>query len=94
MNAEAGLVMARRLTNIALEGANPSAAGRREAETMITEKLLAAYDGAAAAGRAAMRAGLGGSLHTPETALRIADAATRPTRRRVTANAARLRGRP
>jgi len=87
---QAGWVMSNRLATMATEGANPTAAGRRDAERMVTEKMFAAYDGATAAGRAVARHGLAGTLHTPEAAVSVLDAATRPTRRAVRGNARRL----
>ena len=88
--AQASLVISSRLATMAAEGASPSAAGRRDAERMVTEKVLAAFDGAAGAGRAVTRAALAGTLHTPEAAMQVAEAAMRPARRAVRANARRL----
>jgi len=87
---QASMVVSSRLTTMAAEGGSPTAAGRRDAERMVTEKLFAAYDGATAASRATARHAFAGTLHTPAAALNIAEAATRPTRRAVRANARRL----
>ena len=95
----APLVMAARLQRLALEGARPSARGRRETLRMSGEKPLAAME----AGFAVQRQLFDGAMKfwadvfVASNALFmsapvLAATATAPVRRRVRANARRLTG--
>ncbi|HEY0291344.1 MAG TPA: hypothetical protein VGC51_03250 [Hansschlegelia sp.] len=87
----AGFVMANRLTRMTSEFGRPTAAGAREAERMVAEKMSAAFESGAAASKV-----LGGLPHAGSpmavAGLMVAagEAALRPVARTVRANARRL----
>lgn len=87
----AGYVMATRLARMAVESGQPTAAGAREAERMMSEKLSAAIEGASAATR--VLGGLAFSA-TPIAAAGVmvaaGEAALKPVSRTVRSNARRL----
>lgn len=82
-----------------MQGVNPTAASTREAQRMIAEKIDAAWQGAAAAQMAwaslLLKASFGGIRSAADLSLGltgVAEAAIRPARRKVRANARRLTG--
>lgn len=86
-----GFVMATRLARMAAEGGRPSAAGLREAEAMLSEKMAAMVEGGFAAGR--VLAGMPRATNpTAAAGLMVAagEAALKPAARRLKANAKRL----
>lgn len=86
-----GYVVATRLARMTTEPGGPTSDGAREAERMVTEKISAAFEGGMAASRV-----LSGVAFAPSpfaaAGMMVAagEAALRPARRRVRANARRL----
>ena len=86
-----GYVVAARLARMTAEAGVPTSDGAREAERMVTEKVSAAFEGVVAANRV-----LSGVAFAPNPLaaagmmLAAGEAALRPARRRVRANARRL----
>lgn len=94
------IVIAARLQMLALETMRPTAKGRRETMRMTAEKPIAAMEGALAMQRSMLDSSLRfwrdtgaafTALAVPAPAASVA-AAVQPARRRVRANARRLRG--
>jgi hypothetical protein len=94
----APLVVVSRLQRLALEGALPSAKGRREAFRMSAEKPIAAMEGALAVQKQLFEGGLkfwsnvAFSTNALLMTAPVMSAATAPVRRRVRVNARRLTG--
>ncbi|MFC3691356.1 hypothetical protein [Chenggangzhangella methanolivorans] len=87
----AGFVMATRLARLAVEGSAPSAGGLREAERMVSEKMVAAVEGGAAAARVLTGLVTAASpLAAAGVMMSAGEAAMKPAARRVKANARRL----
>jgi hypothetical protein len=95
----APLVVFNRSAALWIDAMQPGGARSREAERMVTEKIAAAMESAAAVNLAVMRIGIDVSLGTMRNGLRIASVASldgvaaaglRPYSRRVAANHRRL----
>lgn len=87
----AGFVVASRVAQMSAEFGRPSAAGMREAERMVSEKVAAAVEGGFAAGKVLV--GLSranGPLAAAEVLVSASEAAVKPAARRLEANARRL----
>jgi hypothetical protein len=98
---DAAVTIAARAPGFLSQGFNPTVESARETQRMIQEKVDAAYEGAAAAQFAwasfVLKASFGGIRDASEFSLGmagVAQAAMRPARRRVRANAKRLTGPP
>jgi hypothetical protein len=98
---DATVTIAARTPALLSQGFNPTADGARETQRMIMEKFDAVYEGAAAAQFAwasfMMKAAFGGVRSASDFSLglaEVAEAAVRPARRKVRANAKRLTGMP
>ena len=96
---DAAATIAARTPTLLMHGLNPTAESARETRRMVQEKLDAAIEGAAAAQFAwaslMVKAWFGGIRSASDLSLgmsRVADAAMRPARRKVRANAKRLTG--
>ena len=97
--ADAAATIAARTPGLIMHGLNPTAESAREARQMVQEKVEAAIEGAAAAQFAwaslMVKAMFGGVRTASDLSLgmsRVAEAAMRPARRKVRANARRLTG--
>lgn len=91
MGPAAGFVVATRLTQMAVQGGNPTAAGMRETERMVSEKIAAAFEGGFAASRVLAR--LPGATSPAAAAgvmVAAGEAALKPARRALKANTRRL----
>lgn len=91
MGPSAGFVVATRVAQMATESGFPTAAGQREAQRMMTEKMAAAFEGGFAATR--VLAGLSRAANPLAAAavmMSATEAAMKPTARRLKANARRL----
>lgn len=87
----AGFVMATRLARLAVEGGSPTVGGMREAERMMSEKVVAAVEGGAAAARVLTGLATAASpLAAAGVMMSAGEAAMKPAARRVKANARRL----
>jgi hypothetical protein len=98
---DAALTIAARTPALLSQGFNPTAESARETRRMVQEKIDAVYEGAAAAQFAwaalFLKASFGGIRNAHDLSLGLADvaeAAIRPARRKVRANAKRLTGLP
>lgn len=94
--ADAASVLAFRLPMLWMGAFNPTAARQREAQRMVTEKSLAAAQGAAAAGFEMWRAGMNawlGAASPANTLAAMNRAAWAPARRTLRVNARRLKTR-
>ena len=96
---DTAVTIAARTPALLSQGFSPTAEGARETQRMIQEKIDAVYEGAAAAQFAwasfMVKAAFGGVLNASDFSLGLADvaeAAIRPARRKVRANAKRLTG--
>ncbi|MFD1333418.1 hypothetical protein ACFQ4O_15570 [Methylopila musalis] len=91
MGPFAGFVMAARIAQMTREAGAPTPAGMAEAQRMVSEKVSAAFEGGVAAGRVLSRMS---AATTPIAAagfmIAAGEAAIKPARRRVRANARRL----
>jgi hypothetical protein len=97
--ADAAVTIAARTPGLLMQGVNPTAEGAREARRMVQEKIDAFVEGAAAAQFAwaslMVKACFGGIRNPSDLSLGmsgVAEAAMRPARRKVRANARRLTG--
>src|ERR1700683_82057 len=98
---DAAVTIAARTSGLLSQGFSPTAESARETQRMIQEKVDAAYEGAAAAQFAwasfLLKASFGGIRNASDFSLGmagVAEAAMRPARRKVRANAKRLTGMP
>jgi hypothetical protein len=98
---DTAVTIAARTPGLLSQGFNPTAESARETQRMIQEKFDAVYEGAAAAQFAwasfLLKASFGGIRNASDFSLGLADvaeAAIRPARRKVRANAKRLTGLP
>ena len=98
---DTAVTIAARTPALLSQGFNPTAESARETQRMIQEKIDAVYEGAAAAQVAwasfLMKASFGGMLSASDFSLglaEVAEAAIKPARRKVRANAKRLTGMP
>jgi hypothetical protein len=98
---DAAVTIAARTPGLLSQGFNPTAESARETQRMIQEKVDAVYEGAAAAQCAwasfLLKASFGGIRNANDFSLGmagVAEAAMRPARRKVRANAKRLTGMP
>jgi hypothetical protein len=98
---DAAVTIAARTPGLWSHGFNPTADSVRETQRMVQEKFDAALEGAAAAQFAwaslFLKASFGGIRNADELSLGlagVAEAAMRPARRKVRANAKRLTGLP
>ena len=98
---DAAVTIAARTPGLLSQGLNPTAESARETRRMVQEKIDAVYEGAAAAQFAwaslILKASFGGIRTADDLSLGLADvaeAAIRPARRKVHANAKRLTGLP
>ena len=98
---DAAVTIAARTPALLSQGFNPTAESARESRRMVQEKIDAIYEGAAAAQFAwasfLLKASFGGIRNASDLSLGLADvaeAAIRPARRKVRANARRLTGLP
>jgi hypothetical protein len=99
--ADAAVTIAARTPGLFMHGFNPTAESARETHRMVQEKIDAAVEGAAAAQSAwtslMVKACFGGIRDAGALSLGmagVAEAAMRPARRKVRANARRLTGAP
>ncbi|GLK79551.1 hypothetical protein [Methylopila turkensis] len=91
MGPFAGFVVATRVARMAQEGCSPTAAGAAEAQRMMSEKVMAAWEGGMAAGRVLSRLGVTSSpMAAAGVMVAAGEAAMRPAARAVRANARRL----
>lgn len=94
LGSVAPLVIGSRMAGMWLDGINPTTAGRRERNRMVSEKVAAACESVATVASAAMKEAARSSLRTMNGGSVDADAllsaALRPYTRRVKANARRL----
>lgn len=91
MGPSASFVVVTRVARLAVETGFPTAAGRREAERMVAEKMAAVVEGGFAAGRELV--GLSRAVSPVAAAavmMSASEAALKPTARRLKANARRL----
>jgi hypothetical protein len=87
----AGYVVANRLAQMGAELGRPTAAGTLEAERMVSEKVAAAFEGGMAASRVLGRlATAAGPVAAAGVMVAAGEAALRPVKRTVRANARRL----
>jgi hypothetical protein len=98
---DAAVTIAARTPALLSQSFNPTAESARETQRMVQEKIEAIYEGAAAAQFAwaslMMKAAFGGVRSPSDLSLGlagVAEAALRPARRKVRANAKRLTGMP
>jgi hypothetical protein len=98
---DSAITIAARTPALLSHGFNPTAESLRETQRMIQEKIEAVYEGAAAAQLAwasfLLKASFGDMVSASDFSLGLADvaeAAIRPARRKVRANAKRLTGMP
>ncbi|GEM_PF-5148280 len=93
--ADIASVLMFRMPMLWMSAMHPTAARQREAQRMVTEKSLAAAQGAAAAGMEMWRAGMTAWLGAgrPASAERVSRAAYAPVRKTLRANARRLNAR-
>ncbi len=98
---DAAVTIAARTPALLMHGLNPTAEGAHEARRMVQEKIDAVVEGAAAAQFAwaslMVKACFGGIRDASDLSLGmsgVAEAAMRPARRKVRANARRLTGVP
>ncbi|WP_158814287.1 hypothetical protein [Methylocapsa sp. S129] len=98
---DAAVTIAARTPGLLNQSFNPTAESVRETQRMFQEKVDAVYEGAAAAQFAwasfFLKASFGGIRNASDLSLGLADvaeAAIRPARRKVRANAKRLTGLP
>lgn len=98
---DAAVTIAARAPGLVMHGFNPTLESARENHRMIQEKFDAVYEGAAAAQFAwaslIVKACFGGIRSASDLSLGmtgVAEAAMRPARRKVRANARRLTGAP
>jgi hypothetical protein len=98
---DSAVTIAARTPGLVSQGFNPTAENARETRRMIQEKIDAAWEGAAAAQFAwasfLLKASFGGIRDANDLSLAlagIAEAAVRPARRKVRANAKRLTATP
>lgn len=87
----AGYVIANRMMRMTTEFGRPTAAGQREAERMVSEKMTAAFEGGAAASRVLGGMALvAGPLAAAGLMVEAGEAALKPVSLAVQANARRL----
>jgi len=98
---DAAVTIAARAPGLLNQSFNPTAENMRETQRMFQEKIDAVYEGAAAAQFAwaslFLKASFGGIRNASDLSLGLADvaeAAMKPARRKVRANAKRLTGLP
>jgi hypothetical protein len=98
---DSAVTIAARTPALFAQGFNPTSESARESRRMVQEKIDAAYEGAAAAQLAwasfFLKASFGGIRNASDLSLglaSVAEAAIRPARRKVRANARRLTGLP
>ena len=96
---DAAVTIAARTPALLIHGVNPTAESAHEAQKMVLEKIDAVYEGVAAAQFAwanfFLKASFGGVRNASDFSHGLADvaeAAMRPARRKVRANAKRLTG--
>jgi hypothetical protein len=96
---DSAVTIGARTPGLLMQGFNPTAGSARETQRMIAEKIDAAWEGAAAAQMAwaslLLKASFGGIRSADDLSLGlagVAEAAIRPARRKVRANARRLTG--
>jgi hypothetical protein len=98
---DSAVTIAARTPALLIQGFNPTSESARESRRMVQEKVDAVYEGALAAQMAwasfLLKASFGGIRNASDLSLglsNVAEAAIRPARRKVRANARRLTGLP
>ena len=98
---DSAVTIGARAPGLLMQGFNPTTGSARESQRMVAEKIDAVWEGAAAAQMAwaslLVKASFGGIRNAADLSLglsRVAEAAIRPARRKVRANARRLTGAP
>jgi hypothetical protein len=98
---DSAVTIAARTPALLSQGFNPTSESVRESRRMVQEKVDAVYEGAVAAQMAwasfLLKASFGGIRNASDLSLglaNVAEAAIRPARRKVRANARRLTGLP